>query len=479
MKPILLIHGYSTEGDQKSGEKIYEDLPLDLSRMLDVEVTELNLSRWISLSNGVSLDDVSFAMDRALRSAKYRHLLQNGFHVVIHSTGALVVRNWLRKFSPKPSPIMNVVQLAGANFGSGLAHIGRVQIHRWFRNASGTEIGDKVLDELEFGSWKTLDLHQYFLNSGNHMLHDYEVQEFNLIGSQTTAALRFAPIRYLKEDSSDNTVRTSASNLNFKRVRIQPTAAAREKSGETARAQHENLSSGEEVSSTQYTYDIDGPDYTIPFAVVYETAHFGEDVGIVNGKKNRKRILPTVVNALKTEFDSDAYTKQVDAFRKLNDKTFRDVAKLKTSPLEWNKQRQYDGHAQLVFRIRDQNGIAVEDFDINFESMGRTKKSFKGSPVELMIEDDHVNKRDAGTITFYLRTQEFHNGQWREKLETSPELSIQITAEELASSHVSFLPVNIRLSNQEIRQMVASFQTTVFEVEMMRIPHKKVFEIGI
>ena len=42
-----------------------------------------------------------------------------------NSTGALVVRNWLRRHSPRPSPIERLIYLAGANFGSGWAHVGR------------------------------------------------------------------------------------------------------------------------------------------------------------------------------------------------------------------------------------------------------------------------------------------------------------------------------------------------------------------
>jgi hypothetical protein len=146
-------------------------------------------------------------MDRALK-AEHSDLLKNGFHVIIHSTGALVVRNWIRKFSPKPSPINNLIHLAGANFGSGLAHIGKGQLSRWGRLIfSGTGRGTQILDELEFGSWKTLDMHLHFLRQGNDMLNDYQVQEFCIIGSQTLSFLRPIPIRYVKEDSADNTVR--------------------------------------------------------------------------------------------------------------------------------------------------------------------------------------------------------------------------------------------------------------------------------
>ncbi len=151
MKPIVLIHGYSTEGRDTSAQTIYGNLPADLRKQFGTsKVVEIDLGRWISLNDGISIDDISFALERALTASRYKHLLESGFHVVIHSTGALVIRNWIRLFDRKPSPIYNLVHLAGANFGSGLAHIGQGQLARWGRIVQGVERGVRVLEELEF-----------------------------------------------------------------------------------------------------------------------------------------------------------------------------------------------------------------------------------------------------------------------------------------------------------------------------------------
>ena len=117
------------------------------------------------------------------------------------------------------------MHLAGANFGSGLAHIGQGQLSRW-KNIilQGTGVGNRILTELEFAVWKTRDLHQFFLQLGNDIYQDYQVQEFCIIGSQTLGILRSIPIRYVKEASSDNTVRTSAGNLNFNYIPVTPVA---------------------------------------------------------------------------------------------------------------------------------------------------------------------------------------------------------------------------------------------------------------
>lgn len=91
-----------------------------------------------------------------------------------------------------------------------MAHIGRGQLARWARQLKGAGRGIRVLKELEFGSGKTIDLHCHFLNEGNDMYNDYEVQEFSLIGSEILDLLRYVPTRYVKENSADNTVGTSA-----------------------------------------------------------------------------------------------------------------------------------------------------------------------------------------------------------------------------------------------------------------------------
>ncbi|MGE4489638.1 MAG: hypothetical protein AB7E95_08855 [Kiritimatiellales bacterium] len=477
MKPILLIHGYSSEGKETPVAKIYGTLPDELRKTLGTEnVKELDLSRWISLSDGISLDDVSLAMDRALNT-EYPELLNSGFHVIIHSTGALVARNWIKKFSPKPSPVNTLIHLAGANFGSGLAHIGKGQMARWGRFLTiGTGSGFRILNELEFGSWKTLDLHLHFLNEGTRMLQDYQVQEYCMIGSQVPELFRFAPIRYVKEDSSDCTVRTSAGNLNFNYVRIVPNPKSLT-DNQLKRLVSRRLN-GKPVSGNQYQIETisvagekDRPG--IPFAIPYEIAHSGDEIGIVSGEKNRRDIQALIKIALNTPRDPAAYAKAEKKFSETRKATFQKAAKLKSRLTEWNPQSQYEGHAQIIFRIRDQDGLPVEHFDVFLHS--ETAENSLGA----MIEDKHCNKNDKGTITFYLRTQQFNkrNGTWKERLDNVIPLDIEITGEEPLSDRISYVPLSIHLNPDQIRSVVKSFQTTIIDITLTRLPSSQVFEI--
>ncbi len=478
MKPILLIHGYSTEGKDNTVEDIYGSLPEELRKLFGSGmVFDLNLSRWISLNNGITLDDVSFAMDRALKE-EFPDLLTSDFHVIIHSTGALVVRNWIKEFSPKPSPIKNLIHLAGANFGSGLAHIGQGQLSRWKNRISGTGVGTKVLNELEFGSWKTIDLHRYFLDPANSMYSDYKVQEYCIIGSQTLPSLRLVPIRYLKEDSADNTVRTSAGNLNFNYIPVKPTPDAFHLSIPEMEDLIQRRFEGKSIADKCYNYNLAYLGNTrqeIPFCIAYETAHFGENIGVVSGKQNRKSIMPLIKRALETPYEVDEYNKTVEVFAKARKATFTRVAKLKNNIFEWNKQSQYEGHAQLIFRLRDQFGNAVEHFDITFKSKTRRTKDLR---FEKMIEDRHINKKDKGSMTFYLRTQNFERKKWVDQLGKLPPVNIEITGHEPLSEDIAYVPMNISLNRAQIQTVIETFKTTIIDITLLRLPSEKVFAVS-
>lgn len=477
MQPIVLIHGYSSEGDHNTVEDIYGSLPGDLrAEFGDDAVVELDLARWISLSDGISIDDISLGMERALRSADFEHLIESGFHVVTHSTGSLVARNWVRLFSEKPSPIANMVHLAGANFGSGLAHIGRGQLARWARMLQGVHSGLRILDELEFGSWKTMELHRHFRVPGSDMYDDYEVQEFGLVGSQTLQVLRPLPIKYVKEDSSDNTVRTAASNLNFNYVRIEPDEHAFSITHEHLAELHEQRLDNERLDCVHYEIDSSGlaqSQRTVPFTVVYETAHFGGKLGIVDGSETRKRVLPLLYQALSTPRDEEAYAEVAAAFELNTERTLAAAGRLKRKLTEWDRQSQYEGHTQVVFRIRDQFGLDVEYTDINFQSRTRAAGTHQ---LERMIEDVHKNKCHPGTLVFYLRTQKFDD-EYVTLLDDCKPIRIEITAHEPDSSDIRYVPLTIDIEREHIPEFLQPFRTTIVDVTMARLPSPNVFDL--
>jgi len=490
MKPIVLIHGYSAEGKKRKVEDIYGSLPDDLrTRFGSGGVVEIDLSRWISLSDGIALDDVSFALERSLRSRRFRKLLDSGFHVVIHSTGALVVRNWLRLYGERPSPIANLVHLAGANFGSGLAHIGQGQLIRWGRQIfEGVDSGVRVLSELELGSTKTIELHLHFRESGCRMFEDYQVQEFCMIGSRSADLMQLVPIRYVKEDSADGVVRTSAGNLNFRYAAIVDREAARSISKRKLGNEVEQRLLSEPSNEIWYEFDatlLESEQRGIPFALLFETTHTGKEQGIVSGTDNRDEVLPLIEQAIRTPYDGEVYAQVAADWRGHTQETQRRAAEeLEWKPLDWYRQGEYEGHSQLIVRIRDQFGADVEHHDITFKSIEDADRP-KAYRLEKMIETVHMNRRNRGTATFYLRTMEFkkrrkrggQSGVWINRLDNVAPLRFEITGTEPQSEEISYLPLEVTVSPEELARLIQPFETTIVDVTLVRLPSEKVFRL--
>ena len=214
----------------------------------------------------------------------------------------------------------------------------------------------------------------------------------------------------------------------------------------------------------------------MPYAVVYETAHFGADIGIVSGERNRAAVIPLVTEALATDLDPEAYARTAQLFQAAHARTFQRAAKLRWNPLDWDRQAQYEGHAQLIFRIRDQHGQGVEHFDITLKSRGRDRSRPR---IETLIEDHHGNRRHPGTITYYLRTQQFDRDtkSWRDLVGDLLPVDVEITGEEPLSEDIAYVPLTLSLSAQQIGRILASFQTTVVDVTLVRLPSQKVFAI--
>ncbi len=211
----------------------------------------------------------------------------------------------------------------------------------------------------------------------------------------------------------------------------------------------------------------------MPFTVLYETAHFGGDIGIVSGEKNRDRVMLLVRQALATPYDTTAYGTVVADFHAHTARTFKRVARLRGSLTDWNKQEQYEAHAPIVFRIRDQFGEEVAHHDVTFKSRGVGTHS-----LEHMIEDRHENGKNSGTVTFYLRTQSFDRQKgWQNLLEDARRLEFEITGEEPASEDIRYLPLTMEISQANIPRLLQNFRTTVVDVTLLRLPASRVLRL--
>jgi len=496
MKPIVLIHGYSAESrtaDKKAVRKIYHSLPDDLREEFGGRnVVEVDLSRWISLEDGVTLDDIALALDQALTSPAFRHLRKKGFSVIIHSTGALIVRKWVRGYTtPEACPLERIMYLAGANFGSGWAHLGKAQLSKWGRGVfAGAEVGEQVLNALELGASQTLDLHLHFTRDGQRMAADYGVQEFCIIGSQAAEQWYRRPMRYAREDGADGVVRVSSCNLNFNYVRIEATPEGKAIGWKELQAENKrDLSESHRTKCRQYYYfaqtwqATDDQATRIPFAIPYDCAHSGDKTGVVGGEKNREQ----VKRLIRTAFGNRSWPNKIKAFEAEMAETYRLAAKRSVRPRwrQWVTEpaSQYDPHAQVILRVFDQFGNDVKDMDVYFDSGPDDAED--GLSIRDLIEDKHVNQITPNVICFYLRT-EGHNKDraqrgepypWDGRVPRVPGCYLEVSAQEAETQDIQYLPLRIQFDHDMLTQWIRSHETTLIDVELQRLPSRDVYRI--
>src|SRR5688572_9947489 len=85
-RPVVFIHGYSDRGASFAKWRRALEQRGYLS-------TEIHLGNYISLSNEISIKDIAEGFDRALRESPMKE--GEPFDAVVHSTGMLVIREWL------------------------------------------------------------------------------------------------------------------------------------------------------------------------------------------------------------------------------------------------------------------------------------------------------------------------------------------------------------------------------------------------
>src|SRR5262249_10001909 len=135
----------------------------DFLRQHGFKAVSLWLGDYISLEDDVRVEDAAKRMEQVIRDKIAHDGLADSFDMIVHSTGALVARQWLSVHYPsgRNCPVRRLVMLAPANFGSKLATMGQSMLGRvvkgwnnWFHT------GKEMLTALALGSRFQWDLAQ-------------------------------------------------------------------------------------------------------------------------------------------------------------------------------------------------------------------------------------------------------------------------------------------------------------------------------
>lgn len=207
--PIVILHGWS-DTSQSFG-------PLAAwLRARGFTVAPVVLGDYLSMTDEITVKDLGFAFRRALDAAGVPQG-PHGFDAIVHSTGGLVIREYLRQVcagQPERTPVQNLLMFSPANFGSPLATLGKSLLGRltegWDWNHFG-QTGRAILDALELASPYSWDLAMNDLFDPAMPVYDSAHTFLTVIGG-TAAYSGFRAA--LHENGSDGTVRVSTASLN-------------------------------------------------------------------------------------------------------------------------------------------------------------------------------------------------------------------------------------------------------------------------
>jgi hypothetical protein len=216
----------------------------------------------------------------------------------------------------------------------------------------------------------------------------------------------------------------------------------------------------------------------VPLAIPFGCAHSGDEMGIVSGSQPKKQVLRLVRMGL--EATPATWPGLVAAFERETEDTYAQ-ALAQEAPAWWKKwlddpRAQYDHHAQIVFRVRDQDRRPVPHFDVFFDSQ---QGDSKARPIQTLFEDKHLNEVSPNIINFYLRTNAFaaKNRKWIPLVSEIKGCALEVTAVEPETGDIVYLPFQLQLGVEQLAQWVQGHRTTIIDIELLRLPSPNVFKL--
>ena len=475
---VLLVHGWSVRNTDSYGG-LPERLKLENreSPDLQLDVRQIWLSEYISFHNEVTIPDIA----RAFQAALERELgdaLKSGrrFACITHSTGGPVIRAWLHHFyikeGKKNPPLSHLIMLAPANFGSALVQLGLSKLSRlkaWFE---GVDVGTGVLDWLELGSTQSIALNREWLEKGTAYIGPKGFFPFVLTGESHDPHLYDHVNSYTAEMGSDGVVRVAAANLNYTYARLiqqMPLTDKKSNSGFSAPA-----------------LKVDAVEIApaVPMAVIPGVCHSDTRMGIMRSIPADNAPHPTVTAILQClRVDSmKAYASAFDALRvQTAEVQQRQRVEDRSAIGPFDHQVIVDPCSMVVFRVRDDQGHVIRDFDIVLTA------GADGNPNHLppgFLIDRQRNHLDTGTITFYINHARmtgapeviYKGKQLRPALPGCRSLGLQVIPYP-QDGFVMYQPATLTASAEILANFIKPNQTTVVDIVMRRIVREGVYRL--
>jgi len=413
---VFLIHGWSVQETTTYGALH--------ARLADhgFDLRDVHLGRYVSLENVVEIRDIAKALHRAL-DANLGSKWTEPFHIVTHSTGALVAKQWIvhhyKDRYAAGRPLRNVIFLAAPHFGSRLAHHGRSMLAQ---AAYRGDPGRQVLTALELGSSFSWEIHDAWLDPSHWSKKG--IRPFNLIGDRVGRdpfKSRIFPAGY--EHGSDGVVRVPAGNLNFSRFELS-----------AATSKLRRIGSIEDV----------------PFGALAKYTHSGPGHGIMGSIRagstpSNHASLRWILECLRVETAAD--------YVRVRDLLARETARTR---------RRKPGFAQFDFRFRDDQGGPIHDYVFKLGMVVRGRDRASSAVVHI-----HKNEVQPNHFTVFVNPA---------KLDPQAPHFIEIDSgsdSELFAYQPD--PFRVAATRRGISEIIRADRTTQIEVVLSRVPSKNLF----
>lgn len=336
---LIFVHGWSV-----THTNTYGGLPEAISNLansygIDLNIQHVYLGKYISFHDEVTVDDISRAMDYALRDLPGNNVNIQEFSCITHSTGGPVVRHWIDRYygakNLQDLPLKHLVMLAPANHGSTLAVLGKARVGRIKAWWSDIEPGQKVLDWLCLGSEGQWSLNYKYLK---YKYTDNNFFPFVLTGQGIDESLYDFLNDYLVEPGSDGVVRVAGANMNYRYLSLVQNIT-------------NNIPNKTDTFALEPKGRVKMP-MRVPLAIYNNYSHSGTKKGIMRSvKKNdtNKAIVKDILECLKVD-SSDEYDARYNDFKHLSDV----------------QQEGKSKYCMLMFNIKDDQGnqIKYDDYDL-------------------------------------------------------------------------------------------------------------------
>ena len=425
---LVFVHGWSVRNTAT-----YGDLPTRLEQELarcglPVRVDHIYLGKYVSFNDQVTLDDLSLAFDAAVREKGLKN-----FACITHSTGGPLLRHWI--LNQGGENLSHLIMLAPANHGSALAQLGKGRLSRIKAFFESVEPGQKILDWLELGSEEQWALNMAWLDFNGPA---QSLFPFVLTGQSIDRKLYDHLNSYTGEPGSDGVVRVAAANLNYHFVRLLQQADGGLKPVDSKRSPATAMAILPAVSHT-------GSATGIMQSVSLDNAHPTVDAILACLAVQNKADYTALLDTFSINSELVQNSEQVDRWRSLG----RDF----TAP--------NSPHSMIGFRVTDDQGCLVEDYDLAFTA------GEDASPDLLpqgFFRDRQRNSKHPGRLTYYLD---------HEKIEATP-IGLEVSARPVEGL-VRYAKATIR--PQDMGAILKPNEATLVEIVLRRLIDRNCFQL--